>query len=209
MTKPRHRYLGCLATKIQPEDYEDCLENYDNPDYDNIGLVPSRLHQRVYENGDDKTKGLLGPTIENKSFSDLPTGLKHYMSSHPSEFKNYYNQRRHELGLMRSVLRNLGPREKQILREYYSRNKSLDHKKMSELLHPSSPSSSSSSSSSSSTSSRKRRTRGGGRDWETESTVSSVRPPSEIASHIEWGYQDNESVVSGSSNGTSFTSIIK
>jgi hypothetical protein len=34
-----------------------------------------------------------------RRFSDLPSGLTHDMSAHPTEFKNCFNQRRHELGL--------------------------------------------------------------------------------------------------------------
>ena len=64
MIQPRHRYLGYLATKIQLEDYEDCLDRYNSPVFDNIGLIPSRLKQRVYYSGDAKKKELLGPSIE-------------------------------------------------------------------------------------------------------------------------------------------------
>jgi len=47
MTQPRHRFLGCIATKVQPKDYEDCLDHYNQDKYDNISLVPTGLKQRV------------------------------------------------------------------------------------------------------------------------------------------------------------------
>jgi hypothetical protein len=81
LTQPRKRYLGCLATRLQPDDYAHCLDKYDSPDYDNIGLVPNKLRQRVYDNGDDAVKGILANSVEGRRFSDLPSGLKHYMST--------------------------------------------------------------------------------------------------------------------------------
>lgn len=76
MTRPRSRYLGCLASKIQPDDYADCLDKYDSPKYDKIGLIPNKLRQRVYDNGDQSVKALLGKSVEGRRFSDLPSGLR-------------------------------------------------------------------------------------------------------------------------------------
>jgi hypothetical protein len=136
MREPRRRYLGCLATKLGPDDYEGCLDSYDNPDYDNIKLVPSRLKQRVFENGDQATRSTLERSVTRPgvSFSDLPSGLKHYISSNPSEFKNYYEERRHEVGLMRSVLKNLSTKEKKQLREYYQTHKKMDSDSFRQIL---------------------------------------------------------------------------
>jgi len=51
--------------------------------------------------------------------------LKHYISNNPQEFKNYFNERRHELGLMKSVLRNLTPGQKVSLRAHYEQQKQM------------------------------------------------------------------------------------
>jgi hypothetical protein len=48
MTQPTQRYKGCLASRLQPADYEHCLEHYDDEQFQNIGLVPTALKQRVY-----------------------------------------------------------------------------------------------------------------------------------------------------------------
>lgn len=134
MSQPRSRYLGCLATQLQPEAYQHCLDKYDDSAFDNISLIPNQLRQRVYDNGDDQTKQLLLSSVQNKRFSDLPSGLKHYMQTHPSEFKNYFNQRRHELGLMKSVLRNMSSHEKSLLRDYYRRNKEIKPENMFDII---------------------------------------------------------------------------
>ena len=47
LTQPRRRYIGCLATKLDPEDYRDCYTAYD-PKYDNIKLVPQGLINKYF-----------------------------------------------------------------------------------------------------------------------------------------------------------------
>ena len=67
---PRRRFKGCLATKIQPEDYEQCLDNYDDPMYDNIKLVPTALKDRVYRTTQDvKLRDALAVTVNSRHFS--------------------------------------------------------------------------------------------------------------------------------------------
>jgi hypothetical protein len=51
MTQPTQRYKGCLASRLQPADYEHCLDNYDDEQFQNIGLVPTALKQQVYDKG--------------------------------------------------------------------------------------------------------------------------------------------------------------
>jgi len=139
MAQPRRRFLGCIATKVQPKDYEDCLDNFDNDKYDNIGMVPSALKQRVYDNTSNQlVKAALEPTVVSKWYSanDIPSGLKAYIGKHPSEFKNYFSERRHELGLMKAVLRNMTPGQKQSLREYYQEQKDMNASDLQKLLTP-------------------------------------------------------------------------
>ena len=38
MSQPRARFKGCLATKIDMADYKTCLDNYDDPKYDNMSV---------------------------------------------------------------------------------------------------------------------------------------------------------------------------
>jgi hypothetical protein len=147
MQQPRSRYTGCLATKIPLEAYDSCMVDYDDEKYDNLSLVPSKLKQRVYETGNAQTRAVLGPSVVGKSFSDLPTNMKQYVSSHPDEFRQYYQQRHHEVGLMKSVLANLSPQEKQKLKEYYREHKKVDSATLKSILGLESSSSSSSSSS--------------------------------------------------------------
>jgi hypothetical protein len=85
MTQPRQRYKGCLAARLQPIDYEHCLDNYDDEQFQNIGLVPTALKQRVYDNGDIATRGILKETLSRKTntISDIPSGYRQFISKNP------------------------------------------------------------------------------------------------------------------------------
>lgn len=90
MAEPRRRFVGCLAIKIKPDDYRSCLDNYNSKEFENVKLIPSALKQRVFQNTpNDKLKAALAPSINKGRFSDLPSGLRHYISSNPDEFKRY------------------------------------------------------------------------------------------------------------------------
>ena len=67
MTQPTQRFKGCLATRLQPADYEHCLDNYDDKQFQNVGLVPTALKQRVYDKGDIATRGILQETLTRKT----------------------------------------------------------------------------------------------------------------------------------------------
>jgi hypothetical protein len=124
MTQPRRRMTGCLATKIQPEDYADCLDNYNDDRYDNIKIIPTALKQRVGEHTQNPVlkSALLSTTT---GFNDLPSGLRTFIKRNPTEFKNYFQERRHELNLIKSVMKNLAPAEKQALQNFYRQSKNL------------------------------------------------------------------------------------
>jgi hypothetical protein len=136
MTQPRRRYQGCLATRLKPQDYEHCLDNYDNEQYDNMGLVPAALKQRVYDRGDVATRGILEQTLSRKGnvLSGIPASYRNYISKNPDLFKNYFEQRRHELGLMKSVMNNLSNEDKRKLQQYYAANKTIEPEKFSEII---------------------------------------------------------------------------
>ena len=110
MTTPRKRFVGCVATKLDADDYSSCLDEYDSPEFDNIKLVPPSLKQRVYENStDSRVKAIMAPSVIGKTLSDLPSGIRSYMVSHPAQFKTYFDARHHELGLMKAVMKSLTP----------------------------------------------------------------------------------------------------
>jgi hypothetical protein len=49
-----------------------------------------------------------------------PSGYRQYINKHPDEFKDYFEQRRHEFGLLKAVLRNLSNDDKRRLQAYYN-----------------------------------------------------------------------------------------
>lgn len=137
MIEPRRRYVGCLATKLKPEDYRDCLDNYDSSEFDTVKLIPSALKQRVFQNTrNDKLKAALAPSINNTKFSDIPSGLRHYINSNPGQFQKYYEERRQEMNLIKAVLNNLSGEEKASLSAYYAQNKSLPRAEFAKLFNP-------------------------------------------------------------------------
>ena len=137
MTQPRNRYMGCLATKIAPEDFRDCYSSYNDPKYDNMKLVPQGLKKHIFNTTDDKElQDALRPSVLNpkNSFSDLPTGLRGYIRRNPTEFANYVEERKQELRLLRSVLRNMPIQEKQRLRAYFHRHKNIPLSEFSQII---------------------------------------------------------------------------
>jgi hypothetical protein len=90
MTQPTQRYKGCLASRLQPADYEHCLDNYDDEQFQNIGLVPTALKQRVYDKGDIATRGILQETLTRKTntISDIPSGYRQFISKNPDKVKD-------------------------------------------------------------------------------------------------------------------------
>ena len=139
MNKPRRQFQGCLATKVSPEGYQDCLENFDDPNrqYEKIATVPSALKVSVYEKTrDPELKQALHPTISNPRFyaSDLPSGLRQYIQRFPTEFRQYFDERRHELGLLKAVLRSLSPEAKRELRQRYQQQGKIDQPQLMELI---------------------------------------------------------------------------
>jgi hypothetical protein len=137
MSQPRRRYIGCLATKLQPEDYRDCYNSYEDLKYDNMRLVPQGLKKHVFNTtSDDTLRDALRPSVmnPNNSFSDLPSGLRRYIRSNPSEFASYVEERKQELRLLRSVLRNMPIQEKQRLRAYFAQHKNIPLREFSAII---------------------------------------------------------------------------
>ena len=76
------------------------------------------------------------PSVMNpkNSFSDLPSGLRRYIRSNPTEFANYVQERKQELRLLRSVLRNMPIQEKQRLRAYFAQHKNIPLSEFSQII---------------------------------------------------------------------------
>ena len=143
---------------MQPADYEHCLDNYNNEEFEKLKLVPTRLKERVYENGEPTIKEILKSTLTRKThtLSDLPSGYRQYISKHPDKFRDYFEQKRHELGLLKSVVKNLSTDDKRRLQAYYDEHKTIEPEKFSDIIASFKDDRGSSSSSSSSSSSTKR-----------------------------------------------------
>jgi hypothetical protein len=92
MTQPTQRYKGCLASILQPADYKHCLVNYDDEQFQNIGLVPTALKQRVYDKGDIATRCILTETLTRKTntISDIPSGYRQFISKNPDTVQRLF-----------------------------------------------------------------------------------------------------------------------
>jgi hypothetical protein len=109
---------------------------HDDEQFQNIGLVPTALKQRVYDKGDIATRGLLQETLTRKinTISDIPSGYRQFISKNPDKFKDYFEQKRHELGLLKSVLHNLSSDDKRKMQAYYIQNKTIEPEKFSDII---------------------------------------------------------------------------
>ena len=105
MSEPRHGFMGCIATKVEPSDFKDCVRNYDKEEYQDIDLVPSRaLKQSVYSKTDNQ---LLAPNPKvTNHISYLPRGLRAYMLANPVSYQEYIKERKAELKLLKRVKKN-------------------------------------------------------------------------------------------------------
>ena len=100
-------------------------------------LVPQGLKKHIYNTTtDDELRNALMPSVinEKNSFSDLPSGLRRYIRSNPTEFANYVQERKQELRLLRSVLRNMPIQEKQRLRAYFAQHKNIPLSECSQII---------------------------------------------------------------------------
>jgi hypothetical protein len=110
MAEPRRGFLGCVATKITPAEYKECTEEYDNPEYQNLSLVPSgALKQSVYE----KTGSAVLAPRPNTHISNLPRGLRSYIRQHPEEYSDYLEELKAPTEYMRNVGRNVSKEERE------------------------------------------------------------------------------------------------
>ena len=110
MAEPRRLFAGCLSTKLKQEDFQDCLQSFDDSSYDGIKIVPAALKTKVFENNSNPAlKQALSTTVAKGNLSSIPQRLRHYynISSNPSEFKQYYDERKQEMNLIRTGLKGM------------------------------------------------------------------------------------------------------
>lgn len=95
-------FLGCVATKMDPFDFEECVDDCDKPEYREVALVPRRLRQVAYEKA-----GLAAPSLDDPGhISFLPRGLRKYIETHPTDYEDYMDERKAEIEFLKTVRRN-------------------------------------------------------------------------------------------------------
>ena len=130
MTQARTRFLGCLATKIPSQLFDEILESYDDAKYDNIKIIPNTLRHRVYENTtDEKLKECMEPSIKTLNLSNnLPPGLKAYMRKYPREFLQQTRELQTQRKLANTILRSMKSEQLARLQAYIEEHKHFDPK---------------------------------------------------------------------------------
>jgi hypothetical protein len=108
MVVPRHGFVGCIAAKTDPKVFKECAETYDNPEYQNIALVPTAALKRSVFN---KTGSQVLASKPGTHISELPRGLKAYIRQHPLQYMDYLDEIRAQAEYLKSLGR--GVREEQ------------------------------------------------------------------------------------------------
>jgi hypothetical protein len=98
MRTPKKKYVGCLATKLKPEDFGDCLKEYDDPKkhYEKYGIIPyGKLRQDVSDKlrvqGRYNDADVLQMPVKAQ-ISDLPRGLKQFYREHKEKYHQYMEE---------------------------------------------------------------------------------------------------------------------
>jgi len=137
MTKPRRQYLGCLASKLEPKDYKDCLEIYDtNPAFEKMKLVPKSLKLKAHDKTTDSAfrEAVQGSLNNLTPLSYLPTGYRKFIERNPEEFAQYYEELRTQRRIMNAILRSMKPHQLEKLQTYIQENQSLDINRLNEII---------------------------------------------------------------------------
>jgi hypothetical protein len=136
MTQARNRFLGCLATRISSQIFDEVLDCFDDPKYDNIKIIPNTLKHRVYENTtDEQLKEYLEPSVKELNLSNnIPPGMKGYMRKHPQEFIQQNRELQSQRKLANTILRSMKSEQLSRLQAHIEQNKHFDPKKFSEII---------------------------------------------------------------------------
>lgn len=114
MAEPRRGFLGCLATKVEPRDFKDCVDHFDRPEYQDIKLVPSNA-LRVSAFRKTANPALVPSPHHMGHVSNLPAGLRAYIKLHPADYEDYLEERKAKLEFLKNVRRN-ARREERVVR---------------------------------------------------------------------------------------------
>jgi len=112
MRKPKKQYQGCLASQLNPDQYNYCLSSYDDPkmDYAKYSqMVPHKAlryneYRKALQNGEHEKASTL--QLSNKQLSsirDLPTGIRLYMKKFPDDFEDYLSEVKAEAEYLQSI----------------------------------------------------------------------------------------------------------
>jgi len=136
MTQARRRFLGCLATKIPTQVYDEVLDSFDQQKYDHIKIIPSTLKHRVHENTTNEVlKEHMVNSLKYINLSNnLPSGLKSYMRRHPQEFVQQNREIQSQRKLSNMILRSMKADEIARLQAHIEEHKQLDMSKLPQIL---------------------------------------------------------------------------
>jgi hypothetical protein len=143
LSQARRGFIGCVSSKVPTEVFESCLEEYEDPAYQDVSLVPTgALKQKVWVNTTDPAvKAALGPSVEGKVFSSIPQGLRHLMLSRPNEFRQLMADARIQANIVKSIIKSMTPAEKEKLKTLYSAQGSVPRGEVERILASTSSSS--------------------------------------------------------------------
>jgi hypothetical protein len=110
MKLPKKQYRGCIATRLDAEDYEFCNQDYANPEkhYERYSaMVPTQsIRQAEYNKarnrGDEKSQKVLQLDSE-MTIRDLPRGIRLYMNDNPEKFDAYLQEIKAEQRYLKSI----------------------------------------------------------------------------------------------------------
>jgi hypothetical protein len=105
MAPARKGFAGCIATRLEPADFEHCALNYDSTEYDHIDLIPEGALRSAVAL---KTNNLaLAPPSSAASINYLPRGIRAYIRHHPEKYRHYMKERKREMKYLKAMRRGM------------------------------------------------------------------------------------------------------
>jgi hypothetical protein len=111
MRLPKKQYVGCLATKSNPEDFSTCFQQYDDPTkkYARNSIIP---YQKLRQDVADKlqrqgrvTEAALVQPGAKAHITDLPRGLRQYYKEHKEQYRQFMEESEELSRFLRSMER--------------------------------------------------------------------------------------------------------
>jgi hypothetical protein len=126
MSLPKKQYKGCVATRLQPTDYEYCNDNYDdqNAHYERYGsIIPQdALRQKEYYKAMARNDVPAQNTLRlnpDVTIRELPRGIRLIMKENPEEFSDYLREIKAEREYLKAIQRNVNKNTKDVRAEKY------------------------------------------------------------------------------------------